>query len=285
VRLVFFCFTPKDYQHCCPRSYLRNKVVAESRFHVIETDDLQSEEDLQRLILLVFQHSERTFYYFQESDGKRNEFFLRASDQGDTLVYEIEHFYYKNSKFIDHYEHIPEQSAKYDWQKELVKKGPMYVRMKFKLSERKKLELETWQKIQLEDIYRQSKLEADHSCDVFLSYASTDGREANMILQAIERTGGRAFIAEKVLEPGEDFAERIREALCSSRELWLLVSPNSLKSEWVLTEWGAAWALRKKIVPILLRCDIGQLPERIRQRQCIDFHNHLELVNRTFSKN
>jgi hypothetical protein len=56
-----------------------------------------------------------------------------------------------------------------------------------------------------------------------------------------------------------------------------------LKSDWVLSEWGAAWALGKKIVPILHRCDPEKLPDRIRRRQCIDFYEHPELVARTFS--
>ena len=87
--------------------------------------------------------------------------------------------------------------------------------------------------------------------DVFLSYASTDQIEADQIYEAIERAGGKVFLAGKNLRPGDDFAEEIRNALWSSREVWLLVSPNSLKSDWVISEWGAAWALRKRIVPIL----------------------------------
>jgi TIR domain len=63
----------------------------------------------------------------------------------------------------------------------------------------------------------------------------------------------------------------------------LLVSPTSLKSDWVLTEWGAAWALGKKIVPILHRCSPEQLPDRIRRLQCVDFYKYSELIARIFS--
>jgi hypothetical protein len=43
-------------------------------------------------------------------------------------------------------------------------------------------------------------------------------------------------MAPKVLKPGDDFAEEIRLALHGSHELWLLVSPSSAKSEWVISE-------------------------------------------------
>ena len=38
-----------------------------------------------------------------------------------------------------------------------------------------------------------------------------------------------------------------------------------MKSNWVTTEWGAAWALGLKIVPILLRVSVEEI-EHIRLR-------------------
>ncbi|HEV7746013.1 MAG TPA: toll/interleukin-1 receptor domain-containing protein [Pyrinomonadaceae bacterium] len=118
--------------------------------------------------------------------------------------------------------------------------------------------------------------------DVFMSYSSQDREQAHLICEAIEAAGGSVFLAEKSLKPGEEFAERIRESLVEANELWMLVTPNSLKSEWVIAELGAAWAFQKKIVPILFRCEPGDLPERLRGTQSIDFHKYLELVHATF---
>jgi hypothetical protein len=118
--------------------------------------------------------------------------------------------------------------------------------------------------------------------DVFVSYASPDQQEANVLFDAVTKAGGKAFLSSKLLSPGDDFAETIRSQLISSRELWLLVSPNSLKSEWVLTEWGAAWLAGKRIVPILHRCRPEDLPDRLRRLHCIDFYAYPELISRTF---
>lgn len=119
--------------------------------------------------------------------------------------------------------------------------------------------------------------------DVFLSYASKDNQEALKIYEAIEQIGGKAFLSEKKIKPGDDFAEEIRLALQGSKELWLLVSPASVNSEWVISEWGTARVLDKKIIPILHRCDVDSLPDRLRKLQCIDYYKVDELIKNTFS--
>ncbi|OLE51286.1 MAG: hypothetical protein AUG51_23985 [Acidobacteria bacterium 13_1_20CM_3_53_8] len=127
-----------------------------------------------------------------------------------------------------------------------------------------------------------SKPEVEYVYDVFVSFSSLDQELANTLYDAITKADGKAFLSSKHLHPGDDFAEEIRNQLTASRELWLLVSPNSLKSEWVLTEWGAAWMAGKKIVPIIHRCKPEDLPDRLKRFQCIDFYNYMRLVERTF---
>ncbi len=70
-------------------------------------------------------------------------------------------------------------------------------------------------------------------------------------MRAAEALGLAVFHDEEV-EPGAVWAEEIRRALVSSREMALLASPTSLVSEWVQTEWGVAWAMQRAITPILL---------------------------------
>jgi len=120
--------------------------------------------------------------------------------------------------------------------------------------------------------------------DVFLSYASQETNEARIIYDLIVAAGGKAFLSKKDLKAGEDFAESIRMALISSAELWLLLSPNSLKSEWVASESGAAWGLGKPIIPILFQCKAEQAPERIRRLQCIEFYGCEKMIEQRFSK-
>jgi CheY-like chemotaxis protein len=106
--------------------------------------------------------------------------------------------------------------------------------------------------------------------DVFLSHSVADGRKARGIVRRLESHGVKAYLAARALQGGDAFSDKIRVALNSSKEVWVLVSPSSLNSEWVITEWGAAWGLGKRIVPILHGCRHHELPDRLRSLQCID---------------
>jgi len=131
---------------------------------------------------------------------------------------------------------------------------------------------------------KKSGLSEELTYDVFLSYSAKDQNEADELYRSINANGGKAFLSAKSLKPGHDFVEEIRNAILVSNEIWLIVSPNSLKSEWVTTEWGAAWALKKPIIPILHRCSPEQLPERLKTLQCIDFYKVKEFVLDRFRK-
>jgi hypothetical protein len=108
--------------------------------------------------------------------------------------------------------------------------------------------------------------------DVFLSYSTQDKDEAREVYAALVKVGKRCFMAEKSLQPGDKFQDEIRSALQASTEIWILVSPRSIQSAWVQREVAAAWALTKRIVPILLQCSPGDLPEILADAHAIDYH-------------
>jgi len=118
--------------------------------------------------------------------------------------------------------------------------------------------------------------------DVFISFANADKSIADKILDALEKKNLKCFLSAKELVGGDDFSEVICDALRNSREVCILFTPNSAKSEWVISEWGAAWALKKKIVPIIHRIDISHLPDRLCRLQVVDAINidkYVEEVN------
>jgi len=249
--------------------------MTSSLSHEFTATELANEKDFDQLIRLMFEFPERNFFYFQEKGAARNELLFDKENAGLILFRETEFFYYRHPRgrgFI----HIGRHGGSSDNAKEkaIVEKGPMFMRTLLGLPERTRRELEIRERLTLEEEFQRRRREAETDYDVFVSYASADKDEAGQIREGIEKAGGSPFMAQKDVTPGSDFAEEIRTALQTSRELWLLVSPSSLKSDWVLSEWGAAWALQKTIVPILLRCDHEQLPDRIGRLQCIDFHKY-----------
>jgi hypothetical protein len=103
--------------------------------------------------------------------------------------------------------------------------------------------------------------------DVFISYSAKDSEKARELQTALEAQGLACFLAPKGVRPGDDFADKIRLALVSCRIVCLLATRNSLGSEWVITECGAAWVLSKPVIPVLYRCGVENLPERLRRVQ------------------
>jgi len=118
--------------------------------------------------------------------------------------------------------------------------------------------------------------------DIFLSYSSTVKEEARHVYEFLVHRNISVFMAEKSVTAGDSWEGAIREALRTCNQLWLLMSPESLTSEWVMTEWAVAWALEKKIVPVLFRCAPNDLPKRLQSYQCIDLHKLEDLPDSFF---
>jgi type 1 glutamine amidotransferase len=100
--------------------------------------------------------------------------------------------------------------------------------------------------------------ERDYDYDLFLSYSTKNRDQAAVIVAAAEGLGLRIFQDRKEITYGDIWEEEVRLALMNSREIALLASPDSMASEWVQTEWGAAWAMQRTITPILLMMPPGQ---------------------------
>lgn len=257
--------------------------VKASRFYVIEAGDLPTDAHVQDLIQKMWLEPEASFYYYQGHTGGRSADgpLLAARNRGAILMNDYERRYYKHPRYTrDYVRIVPKGDDEYnwDWEREVVEEGPEFWRFTLELSQRQRDELDAWRKVQMEEHFRQQAQQSRYTYDVFLSYANADSDEAKSIHDQIKTAKHTVFMAPKILKPGDDFAEQIRLALLGSRELWLLVSPSTSKSEWVISEWGAAWALGKRIVPILHRCPPESLPARLASLQCIDLHRVEELI-------
>jgi len=257
--------------------------IVMSRSISIESGNLVSEEDVLALMFDMFNHSEITFEYYSEYGKPRDTALKEAINREDIIEVRSECYYYKHPE--DGRSFVKINSAErelFDWEKDLIREQPSYIKSTLRLSERKKREYETWHKIEMEEEFKRMKQAEQFYYDVFLSYSEKDHLQAQAIHEKLEKAGARVFMAPKSLRAGDDFAEKIRKSLVGSSELWVILSPNSLNSEWVTTEWGAAWVLGKLIVPILFRCDIPQLPERLRKFHCIDAGALDEFIHEKF---
>ncbi len=90
---------------------------------------------------------------------------------------------------------------------------------------------------------------------VFLSYAYKDEFLAKRITSALIKNGLDVWNAEAEILPGDNFAEKISDALKDSDAMVALISPESLKSKNV--QWEIEYALGNKsysnrVIPVLV---------------------------------
>jgi hypothetical protein len=97
----------------------------------------------------------------------------------------------------------------------------------------------------------------------FISHSSRDKWIARKLSEEITELGCETFLDEKDIETGETIDEEIHSHLHDCDDFLLLLSPDSIKSHWVLIELGGALALRKRIVIILLYLSPNDIPPPI----------------------
>jgi hypothetical protein len=86
---------------------------------------------------------------------------------------------------------------------------------------------------------------------VFVSHSSRDLWIAKMMAEKITALGAEAWLDEKNLEGGDIIIEKIINGLEACNEAIVLISPDSVKSEWVRFEIAGVRVLRKRLTPIL----------------------------------
>lgn len=72
-----------------------------------------------------------------------------------------------------------------------------------------------------------------------------------MMAKEIRALGAEPWLDEKDLEGGDITREKILQAIDACHEAIVLVSPKSVKSQWVVFEIGAVCGQHKRVTPIL----------------------------------
>src|SRR5712692_3536568 len=113
---------------------------------------------------------------------------------------------------------------------------------------------------------------------VFISYARRDSAKVGLLVNALRNVDITGWLDAADIASGESVASVVRAALKDSGAVVVLVSPDALESQWVQFELGAAEALRKPIIPVLISGgDVEKnLPDILRTRQWIDARNKPE---------
>jgi len=101
---------------------------------------------------------------------------------------------------------------------------------------------------------------------IFLSYASPDREQAQSIYLALRDQGHRVFFDRADLPAGDEYHNRIREAIEDCQLFIFLVTPQALDAEsYTLSELEIADKSRRKLLPVALAdIDFSKLPPSLK---------------------
>jgi hypothetical protein len=106
---------------------------------------------------------------------------------------------------------------------------------------------------------------------VFISYSRKDIKFARRLASDLESAGFDVWWDISDLQGGDDWVRFIPAAIEASQYFVVLLSPDSIQSEWVAKEYSYALRLRKKIVPGMIKqCDV---PFALNTINYVDFIN------------
>ena len=104
---------------------------------------------------------------------------------------------------------------------------------------------------------------------IFISYSKKDSDFAHKLAEDLETAGFKTWI-DRSISGGDQWRETIEKNLKEAAEAIIIVSPNSMASEWVKHEGSLAYGWGKKLYPILIQPTEG-LPPWLEEYQWIDF--------------
>lgn len=86
---------------------------------------------------------------------------------------------------------------------------------------------------------------------VFISHSSADLWISEQIAKQIRALGAETWLDKKDLKGGDILFDEIIRGIDACDEALVLVSPKSVKSQWVIYEIGAVSGQHKRVTPIL----------------------------------
>lgn len=94
---------------------------------------------------------------------------------------------------------------------------------------------------------------------VFISHSSVDLWIAGQMAKEIRAAGAKPWLDELEMEGGDQIRDRILRGIDACSEAVVLITPQSIKSDWVSFEIGAVSIQRKRVTPVLQYVSHDQL--------------------------
>ena len=92
--------------------------------------------------------------------------------------------------------------------------------------------------------------------NVFISYAHSDLAVARQVAAQLEDAGNKVWFADDAVFPGENLMLEVGKALEKSDAMVVLISPESMKSDWVRQDIKFALSApqyRGRLIPVIVK--------------------------------
>lgn len=119
-----------------------------------------------------------------------------------------------------------------------------------------------------------AKSDRDKPYQVFVSHATADKWLAKTICEKIESKGAQTFRDDRDIAGGDDIPEEIRRQIKLSKEIVVLLTPESVERQWVILEVGAAWgwSKRMRIVMLMYHVSVDPIPDMIKNKKAVNLN-------------
>ena len=107
---------------------------------------------------------------------------------------------------------------------------------------------------------------------IFVSYANQDRQKVRTLLSQLRNLSLEGWLDTADLTTGEAVGPAIRDAIRQAAGVIVLLSPQSASNKWIQFEIGAAEALGKPIIPVIVEGeDVEQvMPDSLRGTAALD---------------
>ena len=104
---------------------------------------------------------------------------------------------------------------------------------------------------------------------------------AKVLCERIEATGATTFRDDRDIQGGDDIPEEIRRQIKKSKEIVVLLTPQSVGRQWVILEVGAAWGWSKRIriLLIMYHVSVDPIPDMIKNKKAIFLNDFDQYTN------
>jgi len=117
---------------------------------------------------------------------------------------------------------------------------------------------------------------------VFFSYETADNDHARKLRRILSRHFNLRIFTHEGLSAAEDWKSKLKSELAQCDIFVVLLSPNSVESDWVLQELGGAWMGDKPILPIVTHSHVlAKIPLQLRNAQTVNINDldNPEVIN------